>query len=240
MYAIIPARSGSKRVKDKNIKPLGDHPLIAYSIEACLLANEIDRVFVSTNCENIASIARDYGAEVPFMRPSEMATGLSSDDAFLSHFFSLVECDQVALIRPTSPFRDPLFIDECIIEFNGMCRSSEWTGFRTMQQSNHSPYKMFMLNDDNVCSGFFSDFHGNKSYTNLPSQVFSIAYTPNGYIDIVKKRFVKNKCTFGDIIYGKVSPKIIDIDDEFDFWIANLQVGTEFDKLSYGMTVREN
>ena len=239
MIAIIPARSGSKRVKNKNIRLLGNHPLIAYPIEACLRAKEIDRVFVSTNCENIASIARDYGAEVPFMRPDEMATGLSSDDVFLSHFFSLVECDQVALVRPTSPLRDPFFIDECIVEFKHACMSREWTGFRTMHQSNHSPYKMFTLDEENTCSGFFTDFRGNKLYTNLPSQIFPAAYIPNGYIDVVKKKFVKNKCTFGDIIYGKVSPKIIDIDDEFDFWLANLQLGTEFDRLSHGMTIKE-
>ena len=131
MIAIIPARSGSKRVKNKNVRPLSGHPLVAYTIRACQLSRTISRIIVSTDCKQIATICESYGAEVPFLRPKELATDASSDLGFLNHFFENVECDHVALMRPTSPLRDPLVIDEAVRDYyNG--ETKEITGFRTV------------------------------------------------------------------------------------------------------------
>ena len=85
IIAIIPARSGSKSLVDKNIKELSGHPVIAYSIAVAKLSKKIDRVIVSTNSKKYAYIARQYGAEVPFIRPDEFSTDTSTDKDFLVH-----------------------------------------------------------------------------------------------------------------------------------------------------------
>lgn len=231
--AIIPARAGSKRIKSKNIIDLGDHPLIAYTIQACKLSKNIDRVIVSTDCEIIKNISLKYGAEVPFKRPKSLASDNSSDEGFLEHFFDNIDVDEVLLMRPTSPLRNPKEIDRIIETYmRAKIECSRYTGFRSMSISNHSPYKMFKI-EDGLCKGFFEDFMGNKNYTNLPNQFFPQSYIPNGYCDLVLRNTIK-KCnsSFGDNIYGVCTENIIDIDNHFDLDIAKSQIMTKYDYLS--------
>jgi N-acylneuraminate cytidylyltransferase len=108
--ALIPARSGSKRVPQKNVRLLAGHPLIAYTIMPALESGVFEAVVVSTDAEETAEIARHYGAEVPFLRPARMAGDLSPDIEWVEH--ALVELgrhgrrwDAFSLLRPTSPFR---------------------------------------------------------------------------------------------------------------------------------------
>jgi len=91
VVAIIPARSGSKSLADKNIKELSGHPLIAYSIAAAKMSKKIDRVIVSTNSQKYAKIAKQYGAEAPFIRPDEFSTDTSTDKDFLVHAMNWLE-----------------------------------------------------------------------------------------------------------------------------------------------------
>ncbi len=120
ILAIIPARGGSKGLPRKNIKSLGRHPLIAYSIAAGLSAEQVNRVIVSTDDQEIADRARDYGAEVPFIRPSEHARDETRDLPVFLHaldWFSENEGyqpDLVIQLRPTSPFRPEFLVDEAI------------------------------------------------------------------------------------------------------------------------------
>lgn len=119
ILGLIPARSGSKGVRNKNIRLLGDKPLIAYTIEAAL-QSRVDRVVVSTESTEYAQIARQYGAEVPFMRPSELACDTIAAIAVLGHavdWFAENErwCpDAVFYLQPTSPFRKAEHIDAAI------------------------------------------------------------------------------------------------------------------------------
>ena len=110
IVALIPARAGSKRVPQKNIRRLGDHPLIAYTIAAARESGVFRDVLVSTDSEEFAKIARHYGAEVPFLRPRVMAGDTSRDIEWVEH--TLRELEQVgrrygcfSLLRPTSPLR---------------------------------------------------------------------------------------------------------------------------------------
>lgn len=107
--AFVPARSGSERVPHKNVRPLAGHPLLAYAIETALQSDVFERVVVSTDSEEIAEIARWYGADVPFLRPAEFATSTSPDVEWLLYTLeSLPErYDVLALIRATNPFRGP-------------------------------------------------------------------------------------------------------------------------------------
>ncbi len=104
--ALIPAREGSERVPGKNVRPLAGHPLIAYTIAAAHEAAVFDAVVVSTDGERTAEIARHYGAEVPALRPKELASAKSPDVGWVEHMLTLLpHADAFAILRPTSPFR---------------------------------------------------------------------------------------------------------------------------------------
>ena len=217
LHALIPARGGSKGVLKKNIKHLHGHPLIAYSIIACRLANNIDRVIVSTDDKEIASVAFRYGAEVPFLRPAEYASDTATDNDVIKHFFDEISCSEVAYIRPTTPLRDPYELDQ-YIETYFKEQKLKATGVRSMHELPESPYKMLKINKAGKCQGFFRSYRGNKDYSNLPRQVFPAAYQPNGYIDIVKKETVLSGTTFGPEVLPIVTRFVLEVDtqDQFD------------------------
>jgi CMP-N,N'-diacetyllegionaminic acid synthase len=103
--ALVPARAGSQRVPGKNVAPLAGHPLIAYTIAAARESGLFDAVVVSTDSEAIAEAARRYGAEVPRLRPVEMAGSTSPDIEWVRHALEGTEWEVFSLLRPTSPFR---------------------------------------------------------------------------------------------------------------------------------------
>lgn len=116
--AIIPARGGSKRLPGKNIKLLGGKPLIAWTIEAAIKSNVFDHVFVSTDNEEIASVSRDYGAKVPFLRPAELSSDTATTNDVVTHLISWFEKEysqevsNIAILQPTSPLRNAQHIQE--------------------------------------------------------------------------------------------------------------------------------
>jgi CMP-N,N'-diacetyllegionaminic acid synthase len=110
IVGLIPARAGSKRVKNKNIKPLGGHPVMAYTIAAAVESGIFGEVIVSTDSEPFADIARHYGASVPFLRPEEYAGDRSPDIEWIEYTLGRLrdegrDYDCFAILRPTSPFR---------------------------------------------------------------------------------------------------------------------------------------
>ena len=110
VVALIPARAGSKRLANKNIRPLAGHPVIAYTIAAARESGIFDAIIVSTDSPEYAEIARHYGAEVPFLRPAQLAGDLSPDIEWIEHALGELrehgrEFDCFSLLRPTSPFR---------------------------------------------------------------------------------------------------------------------------------------
>ena len=117
---IIPARGGSRRVPRKNIRLLAGKPLIAYTIEAARAATTLDRVIVSTDDEEIAGVARRYGGEVPFMRPAELAADDTPDAPVFLHALDWLAKEEgfdpelVVNLRPTSPFKTGVVIDEVV------------------------------------------------------------------------------------------------------------------------------
>ncbi len=200
---------------------LGGFPLIAYSIAACKLSKNIDRIVVSTEDKEIAMIAKSFGAEIPFVRPPELSQDNSTDVGFLRHFFDNIDVEEVALIRPTTPFRDPKIVDEAIEQYFKI--RDKITGFRTVSEINENPYKVYKI-EDNICRGFFPNFNGEENYTNLPRQTFPKAYMGNGHIDIVKKETALQNTTFGSIIYSYTCQKEIDIDSPFDLKLARIEI----------------
>ena len=224
--ALIPARGGSKGVPKKNIKLLQGYPLIAYSIMACKMSEMIGRVIVSTDDKEIAELSLKFGAEVPFMRPPELATDKSTDNDVINHYFEKTGDLEVAYIRPTTPLRDPSRIDQYLNTYFETQKGSS-TGVRSVHELPESPYKMFQLDERGYCCGFFDDFTGIKNYTNLPRQIFPRAYQPNGYLDIVKKSTLSAGDAFGDEILPIITDFVIEVDTPFQFDLLEYQLNSK-------------
>ena len=206
----------------KNITKVCGFPLIAYTIEVCKQSNFIDRIVVSTEDEEIAKIALLYGAEVPFIRPKELAQDYSTDYDVVNHFFCVSGVNQVAYMRPTTPLRDPETVDDVIKEFYTI--QEKITGLRTIQELSEPPYKMCKLDQNHCCAGFFDNFNGITDYMNLPRQVFPKAYHPNGYVDLIKKESLGNNEVFGNKIKGFITKYTTEIDSEHELELLKFEL----------------
>jgi CMP-N,N'-diacetyllegionaminic acid synthase len=147
IVALIPARAGSKRVPNKNIRPLAGHPLIAYTIAAALQSEIFSAVIVSTDSELYADVAKYYGAEVPYMRPPELAGDLSPDIEWVEYTLNTLrqddrEYDCFSILRPTSPFRLPKTIQRAWRAF----REEEGVdSLRAVEKCKQHPGKMWIV-----------------------------------------------------------------------------------------------
>lgn len=219
--AIIPARGGSKGVPKKNIRNLGGYPLIAYSIAACRLSKKIERTIVSTDSIEIAEIAKSFGAEVPFMRPAEIAQDNSKDIEFMEHAINWFRNNDGVIpeyfvqIRPTTPLREPELIDAAIVKIT---ENPEATSLRSVHPIRESPYKLFGIEGDFLV-GLYPD-DPRPEYYNLPRQNFPPVYQPNGYVDVLKSETIlKLKSLHGPQILSFLTPNVGEVDslDDFDF-----------------------
>lgn len=145
--ALIPARSGSKRVLDKNIRLLGGHPVMAYTIQAALQSGAFADVLVSTDSEKYAEIARHYGAEVPGLRPAEFASSTSPDIEWIVYTLKLLkqqgrDYDCFSILRPTSPFRQPETIRRAWSEF---LAEEGVDSLRAVERVKQHPGKMWVV-----------------------------------------------------------------------------------------------
>ena len=147
IVALVPARSGSKRVRDKNVRCLGGHPLIAYTIAAARDSGVFADVIVSTDDEGYAAIARHYGASVPFMRPRELADDASPDFDWVEHALTRLRADGRAfdcfsILRPTSPFRQAATIERAWREFQA---EPGVDSLRAVERCTQHPGKMWIV-----------------------------------------------------------------------------------------------
>ena len=217
IIAIIPARSGSKSVVSKNIKHLSGHPLIAYSIAAAKLSKKIDRVIVSTDSIKYAEIAKQYGAEVPFMRPDKYSTDVSTDRGFLIHAMQWFKDNELTLpeywvhLRPTTPLRSIKIIDNAIDE---IMTDIDSTSLRSAHRASESPLKWFTKENT------YFKYLGLEEDFNLPKESFEQVFIPDGYVDIVKSSYVmNNKMIHGHKMIGFESPFCTEVDslEEFEY-----------------------
>lgn len=215
VIAYVPVRGGSKGVPKKNIYPLGGVPLLAYTIAAAKLSRQIKRVIVSTDSDEIATVARQYGAEVPFVRPSEFAQDMSPDRGHILHAMKwLIENEGAAPeywvhLRATTPFRDSVLLDKAILNFQN---NPSATSLRSAHLAPESPCKWFKLDEKGYFVGNCPDDERSEYY-NLPRQLFPSVYIPNGYVDILKMSFVLNSESLnGDKLMGFVTPFTYEVD----------------------------
>ena len=216
--AIIPARSGSKGLKDKNIKLLNGKPLIAYSIEAADQSGIYSHILVSTDSETYGEIAIKYGAEVPFYRSEENASDVASSwdvvKEVLRRYTEMgIEFDTFTLLQPTSPLRKT----EDILSAYQIFKEKNATAVVSVCEMEHSPLWSNTLPEDNSLSGFL------KSESNTQRQKLETFYRINGAIYMANvKEFLKDTNLYRDNCYAyKMSAeRSIDIDTELDFKIA--------------------
>ena len=145
--AFVPARSGSERVPHKNVRPLAGHPLLAYAIATALESGRFERVVVSTDSEEIADVARWYGADVPFLRPAEFATATSPDIEWLAYTLERLDerYELFALIRATNPFRGPDVVRRGLGQ---LLATPEADSLRAVELVKQHPGKMWLLSGD--------------------------------------------------------------------------------------------
>lgn len=224
--SIIPARAGSKSVPDKNIRLLAGRPLIAYSITVARLTNNINRVLVSTDSEQYASIAKEYGAEVPFLRPAKISGDNSSDYGFIKHALDWMQDNEeyqpeyIVHLRPTTPLREVSYIESAIETIK---KDNQATALRSVHEMPESAYKTFEIERGylkSICSKS-SDIEA----ANRPRQEFRRTYNANGYVDIIKVSYViANKKIHGDRVIGYITPCIFEADTLEDFQYLEYQI----------------
>ncbi|SFR58832.1 acylneuraminate cytidylyltransferase family protein [Anaeromicropila populeti] len=223
ILAVIPARSGSKSVKHKNIRNVNGKPMIAYSIEHALKSKYVNRVVVSTDSEQYADIARKYGAEVPFLRPEEYATDTAQDIDVFYHCLSYLkekeqyDADIVVQLRPTYPIRQIEDIDS-MIELLLQNESAE--SVRSIAPAKEVAYKMWHMDEQGFLTPIMKDI---KECYNMPRQELPKVYYQNACIDIVRGQVIlEQKSMNGTRILGYQMEHNYDIDTEEEFQKAEL------------------
>lgn len=220
--AIIPARGGSKSIPRKNVLNFAGHPLIAYSIAAGLQAEQVTRVIVSTDDEEIAAVARKYGAEVPFMRPAEHAQDNTPDFPAFKHALDwLVENQDykpeiVVQLRPTSPVRPPGMVDEAV---QLLIDHPEADSVRGIVPAGQNPHKMWQLKDDGSMRNLL-DVEGIIEPYNAPRQKLPDIYWQTGHIDAIRVSTIYEKDSLSGAVVWPLHIGIeytVDIDNEYDW-----------------------
>ncbi len=217
--AIIPARSGSKGLKDKNIKLLNGKPLIAYTIDAALKSQQFEVVYVSTDSLEYASISKSFGANVPNLRPKELAEDHTSSWDVVKYILEEYKknglvFDTVMLLQPTSPLRA---VEDIISAFK-LFEEKEADAVVSVCEAEHSPLWCNTL-PENLCMDQFIK----TELSNKPRQQLDKFYRLNGAIYLLKTEMVErvdelyNKNCYAYVMKKECS---IDIDDIYDFRMA--------------------
>ena len=214
VIAVIPARSGSKSIKDKNIKKLGSKHLIGWSIETCLKSKFISKVYVSTDSKKYANIAKQYGPVEILLRPKKISTDFSTDYQMIRHAIENIDYDYdyIVHIRPTTPIRKTSELNAAIKNFI----NSKFTSLRSVHEMSETSYKSVEVNRGILRS--LKNLNFTIDELNAPRQKFNKTYSPNGVIDIYKKNFVKkNKKLFGNKVKAFKTSYAYEIDNKEDF-----------------------
>ncbi len=227
--AVIPARGGSKQVPRKNLKLLGGKPLIAWSIVAAQAARELDRCIVSTDDEEIADVARAHGADVPFLRPAELAEDSTPDLPVFQHALAWLaehegdRPDLLVHLRPTLPFREPRQIDEVV----RLLRATGADCVKSVYKEEHHPHKMWKMRPDGKLGPYEDTPLWRQLGPDCPRQILEPAYWSAGLVDAFRRVVVERGSTIGEhVVPYLVDPEpCVDLDTEHDFVIAEVVLG---------------
>jgi N-acylneuraminate cytidylyltransferase/CMP-N,N'-diacetyllegionaminic acid synthase len=235
IIGLIPARGGSKRIPMKNIQLLNGLPLINYTVMTAKKTPLLDRLICSTDDKIIADIAKQAGAEVPFLRPSEIAQDSTSDREVIIHLIKWLNESIndliIVLLRPTTPFKNREIIEKSI---NLLIDNNKATAVRTVTEASgvYHPYWMYRK-EENVLKPFINNIDITKYYQ---SQLLPKCYRLNGVVDVLRANIVINEQNiYGNNIFPNIIDPIysIDIDDEIDFLYAEFIMKKFKRKISY-------
>lgn len=209
--ALIPARGGSKGIPRKNIKPFAGFPLIAWSIAAARQSSQVTRVIVSTDDEEIAAVAREYGAETPFLRPAELAQDNTTDLPVFEHALHWLEQNEgyqpevVVQLRPTSPIRPQGMVDEAI---RLLLAHAGADCVRGVVPAGQNPFKMWRFHGKDQPLTPLLEVEGIAEPYNAPRQILPPVYWQTGHIDAIRTATILHKHSLtGSVIY----PLVIDL-----------------------------
>ena len=231
VLAIIPARGGSKGIPRKNIRNFSGYPLIAWSIAAAKQSNSVTRVIVSTDDEEIAAVAREWGAETPFLRPAEFSQDKTTDLPVFEHALKwLAENesygpDVVIQLRPTSPIRPRNCVDAAV---RILLEHNDADSVRGIVPSGQNPHKMWRLPaGEHGPMENLLDVEGIDEPYNAPRQILPNIYWQTGHIDAIRPVVILNGSMSGKTIYPLlIDPKFtVDLDNLNDWmraeWLAS-------------------
>ncbi len=231
VLAIIPARGGSKGLPGKNIRLLGRHPLIAYSVASCLAAHTIDRIIVSTDNQEIADVACAYGAEAPFLRPAELATDMAPDLPLFIHALQWLEREEgyrpsiVVQVRPTTPFRPHGLLDQSVTLLQSDARADS---VRAVARPSQTPFKMWTCDEKDYLHPLLDSEHA-EPY-NMPRQLLPQVFWQTGHVDVIRRETIleKNSLT-GERIKSVLvdSAFVVDIDRLEDLQYAEYMLSKD-------------
>lgn len=223
IIGLITARGGSKAIPRKNIKPLAGKPLIAWTIQAALASRRVERVIVSTDDDEIAQVAREWGAEVPFMRPPELAEDDSPHHDVVIHAMRWLESqpaapppDYVMLLQPTSPLRTAEDIDGAV----ALAAERDADAVVSVCPAHHHPYFSKQIAPDGRLLDFMERPEGY-----LPRQKLPPVYSLNGAIYLVRRKILLERDDwYTDRTYAYIMPpeRSVDIDSPWDLHLVEL------------------
>ena len=224
VVALIPARAGSTRVLDKNVRELAGHPLMAYTISAALQSGVFESVIVSTDSESYAGLARKYGAEVPFLRPAEYAGSVSPDIEWVEYTLNRLgdegrNYDCFSILRPTSPFRHGETIRRAWKQFLG---DQGVDSLRAVEKCQQHPGKMWVVNGNRMTPllpmGPVEQPWHSSQYQSLPE-----VYVQDASLEIAWSRVVHDQRTIAGKVLMPFFPEGnegFDINNEYDWSLA--------------------
>lgn len=231
ILAFIPARGGSKGVKNKNIRIINDKPLIGYTIDAAKRASIFEDIIVSTDSQEISDVAEEYGAYIPFLRPKELATDNSATIDVIKHLIQTMkevynkEYDIIIVLQPTSPLRTEQHIKDAYNRF----KDKQATYLVSVCECEHSPLWTNTLNFEGRMDDFLREDVKNKNRQDLP-----VYYRLNGALYIGKvESVIKNRGFMGENCYSYImdNNSSVDIDSELDLKIAEVLIANKKSKI---------
>lgn len=225
VLGVVGARSGSRSIPHKNIQLLCGKPLMAWIIEAAKASKYVSRLILSTDSQEYAEVGKKYGAEIPFLRPTELAKDSVPDFDFLYHAATWMrdnagfQADIILRLPPTTPLCKPESIDACI---ELLINNPEANSSRTVTIASKHPYKLWRTEGKYLKPFLSEEYTGLKDAHNLPRQSFPAAFS---HVDVIALRWdtlVNKKAMAGDKILFHEIPRsdAIDIDTEIDFMVA--------------------
>ena len=221
IWAIIPARSGSKSIKDKNLKKIAGRSLIEHSIRSAKQINQVEKIIFSSDSKKYLKIANKIGVDILHHRSIKASKDYSTDLDFFKDFiknYSIKDLPDFFIhLSPTTPIRKKKILNDAVRLF--LENHNKFTAMRSVSKMSESSFKTFIIKNSKLCSinnNFKLDFFNN------PKNNFPKTYFPNGYIDIVKtKKYFKNFIHGNKVLPYLINDRVVDIDTLDDLKYAN-------------------